>query len=50
MESLFKDIQLILVFLKASFLYMNDLPDDIISSIAIYTDDTKCDQVIDLWQ
>ena len=35
-------------------LYINDLPDDVICNIAIYTDDTtrnsKCDQVSDLWQ
>ena len=34
--------------------YINDLPDDVISDIAIYADDTtvysKCDQVSDLWQ
>ena len=35
-------------------LYINDLPDDVISNIAIYTDDTtlysKCDQASDQWQ
>ena len=35
-------------------LYMNDLSDDVIGNIAIYTDDTtlysKCDQASDLWQ
>ena len=35
-------------------LYVNDLPDDIISNIAIYADDTtlysKCNQGYDLWQ
>ena len=35
-------------------LYINDLPDDVISNIAIYTDDTtlysKFDQASDLWQ
>ena len=35
-------------------LYINDLPNDIICNIAIYTDDTtlysKCDQASDLWQ
>ena len=35
-------------------LYINDLPDDFICNIAIYTDDTtlysKCDQVFHLWQ
>ena len=35
-------------------LYINDLPDDVICNIAIYTDDTtlyyKCDQASDLWQ
>ena len=35
-------------------LYINDLPDDVISNITIYADDTtlysKCDQASDLWQ
>ena len=35
-------------------LYINDLPDVVISDIAIYADDTtlnsKCDQASDLWQ
>ena len=35
-------------------LYINDLPYDVISNIAIYADDTtlysKCDQASDLWQ
>ena len=35
-------------------LYINDLLDDVICDIAIYTDDTtlysKCDQASDLWQ
>ena len=35
-------------------LYINDFPDDVISNIAIYTDDTtlysKCDQASDQWQ
>ena len=35
-------------------LYINDLPDDVIGSIAVYADDTtfysKCDQASDLWQ
>ena len=35
-------------------LYINDLPDDVICDIAIYTDDTtlysNCDQAPDLWQ
>ena len=35
-------------------LYMNDLPDDVVCNIAIYTDDTslysKCDQASDHWQ
>ena len=35
-------------------LYINDLPDDVISYIAICADDTtlysKCDQASDLWQ
>ena len=36
-----------------SLLYINDLPDDVICNIAIFTDDTilhsKCDQASDLW-
>ena len=35
-------------------LYINDLPDDVVCNIAIYTDDTtldaKCDQASNLWQ
>ena len=35
-------------------LYINDLPDDVISNISIYADDTtlysKCNQASDLWQ
>ena len=35
-------------------LYINELPDDVICNIAIYTDDTtlysKCDQASNLWQ
>ena len=35
-------------------LYISDLPDDVICTIAIYADDTtlysKCDQASDLWQ
>ena len=35
-------------------LYINELPDDFICNIAIYTDDdtlySKCDQAPDLWQ
>ena len=35
-------------------LYIDDLPDDVVSNIAIYTDDTtrysKCEQASDLWQ
>ena len=57
MESLDKNIQLMLEFLRAPFLvllYMNDLPDDMICDIAIYADDTtfysKCDHASDLWQ
>ena len=60
MESLQKNIQLMLEFLKGPFLgptpfllYINDLPDDVIYNIAIYADDTplysKCDQLSDLW-
>ena len=34
-------------------LYINDLPDNVICNIAIYTDDitlySKCDQAFDLW-
>ena len=56
-----KNIQLMLAFLKGSFLVLqfsyynfNDLPDDVIYNIAIYADDTtlyfKCDQASDLWQ
>ena len=33
--------------------YFNDLPDDVICSIATYTDTTiffRCDQASDLWQ
>ena len=43
-------------FLKAPFLvlYINDLPDDVICDIAMYTDDitlySQCDQASDLWQ
>ena len=53
-ESLHKNIQLMLEFLKAPFWllhflrYINDLPNDVICDIAIYADDTtlcsKCDQ------
>ena len=35
-------------------LYTNDLPDDVLSDIGIYVDDTalycKCDQSSDMWQ
>ena len=34
--------------------YINDLPDDVVTDIAIYADDTtlysKCDQASNLWQ
>ena len=58
MESLHKNIQLMLEFLKAGptlfLLYINDLPDNVICDIAVYADDTtvcsKCDQASDLWQ
>ena len=59
MESLHKNIQLLLKFLKARFFvlhfsYINDLPDIVICDITIYADDTtlcsKCDQASDLWQ
>ena len=37
-----------------SSLYINDLPDDVISDIAVYADDatlcSNCDQASDLWQ
>ena len=40
--------------LRFSYLYINDLPDDVICNISIYADDTalysKCDEVSDLWQ
>ena len=58
MGNLLKNIQLMLEFLKGSFLvlhllYCNDLPDDVICN-AIYADDTtvysKCDQASDLQQ
>ena len=36
------------------YIYINDLPDDVICDIAIYANDTihysKCDQASDLWQ
>ena len=43
------------IFGPVSFLlYINNLPDDVICDIGIYTDDTtlysKCDQASDLWQ
>ena len=61
MGILHKNIQLMLEFLKApfvavhfSYLCINDLPDDVICTIAIYADDatlySKCDQASDLWQ
>ena len=59
MGSLHKNTQLMLDFLKGSFLvlnffYINDLPDDVICNIDIYAADTtlysKCDQASDLWQ
>ena len=65
MGSLHKNIQLMLEFLKASFLlhylsyrslllYINYLLDDVICSTAIYADDTalcsKSDKASDLWQ
>ena len=48
-----------LEFLKARllvlhFLYINSLPNDVVSNIAIFADDTTlystCDQASDLWQ
>ena len=57
MESLRKNIQLMLEFLRAPFLvllYMNDLPNDMICDIGIYADDTtlysKCDHASHLCQ
>ena len=64
MESLRKNIQLMLEFLKPPLLVLrfyalfvlciNYLPDDVICDCAIYADDTtlysKCDQGSDLWQ
>ena len=59
MEGLDKNIQLMWEFLKAPFLvlhfsYINDLPYDVIYTIAIYADDTilysQCDRASDLWQ
>ena len=57
MESLHKNIQLMLEFLKGPtlfLLYINDLPDKVICNIVIYANDTtlysKCDQASDLWQ
>ena len=61
LESLYKNIQLMLEFSKGPFLVlhfscytlMTYLPDDVICNIAIYADDTtlysKCDQASDLW-
>ena len=42
-ESLHKNIQFMLEFLKAPFLglYINDPPDNVICDIAIYADDTN---------
>ena len=60
MASLHKNIQSLLMFLKAPFwpytflLYISDLLDDVICNIAIYDDDatlnSKYDQAPDLWQ
>ena len=54
MGSLHKNIQLMLAFLKAPFLVINDLPDDVVCDISIYADNTtlfsKCDWASDLWQ
>ena len=40
--------------LRFSYLYINDLPDDVICNISIYADDialySKCDEASDLWQ
>ena len=47
-----KDPFLFLHFLY--YIYINDLPKDVICNIAIYSDDTtlysKCDQASDMWQ
>ena len=60
MESLHKNIHLMLKFIKGPFLvlhfsyYINDLPNDVICNIATYANDTtlcsKCYQASDLWQ
>ena len=61
MESLHKNIQLMMEFLQGSILgatlfllYINDLPGDVICNVAIYADDatfySKCHQAFDLWQ
>ena len=54
MESLHKNIQLMLEFLTLFALDIDDLPDDVICDTAVYADDTtlysKCDQVSDMWQ
>ena len=56
MESVHRNIQLMLAFPKAPFLvlYINDLSDDVMCNIGIYAEDTtlysKCDQASDLWQ
>ena len=56
MGNLHKNVQLMVKFLKGSFLvlYINDFPDDFVGNIAIFADDTtlysKCDQASDLCQ
>ena len=54
MGSLHKNIQLMLAFLKAPFLVINDLLDDVVCDIYIYADNatlfSKCDWASDLWQ
>ena len=55
MESLHKNIQLMLEFHKSPFLILHfSYDDNVICNIAIYADDStpysKCDQASDLWQ
>ena len=58
MASLYKNIQLMLKFCKAPFfvsifLYINDLPGNVVCNFVIYVDDatlySKCDKASDLW-